>query len=181
MKKIIFTIFAILLFSNSWSQTKAIKNMVGTLNVTNQLIYDVVHGAAYVENTTYTPSVTQNVYTKLTPGMTVSEDTGLTIQGDTIILTKVRDYFIIMTVTLSGANGDDYRLKLYKNNATTGVNGSNHITTTGATNFANLTYFWYLTGISANDNLSFKITNTSNNNDPTITDMKFYIDEVPEN
>jgi hypothetical protein len=144
--------------------------------------YHLAHAAAYREAITYTPAVTQNVYTKITPTFTISEADSITIAGDTITIKTGYDgdYKLDFSLTMSGANGDDFRVKLYKNNATTGVNGSNHVTTTGATNYVSLSYFWYLTDLVAGDDLSFRITNTTDSDDPTITDIKFYIEKKPE-
>jgi hypothetical protein len=178
MKKI-FIFSAIILFFLCVALT-ADKKVTGNINVAGDIKYQFAHAAAYAEAITYTPLVTQNIYTKLRPTFTTSEAANITSAGDSITIVAAGHYLVQFSVTMSGANGDDFRVKMYKNNAITGINGSNHITTTGATNFANLSYFWYVIGLVAGDRLSFKITNTSSNGDPTISDIKFYIRQEPD-
>lgn len=161
------------------AQIKSEEQVVGNVSVTGQVYYSIIHGVSYFEIGVYTPLVTQNIYTKLIPGTTVSEADGITIQGDSIINLTEGDYKVEIVITLTGNNGDDFRVKMYKNGSTTGVNGSNHITTSGAGNYVSLSYFWYLS-LAVSDRLSWYITNTTNNNDPTISDMKIFVYKLPE-
>jgi hypothetical protein len=177
MKKILLTL-SILIFSlTTFGQAAERHNTA--INTIGDITYGFTHAAAYAENISYTPNLTQNVYTKLLPSFTISEATNITIAGDSMTIITPGDYLILFTITLSGANGDDFRIKLYKNNAITGINGSNHITTTGAPNYTSLSYFWYSISLVLNDKLSFRMTNTTNNGDPTISDIKFYIEKKP--
>jgi hypothetical protein len=151
----------------------------GKVNIAGDLAYSFIHGAMYLENGTYSPSVDQNTYTRINPGMTVSEADGMTLSSDQITILTAGDYKIDIVLTLSGTSGDDYRVKMYKNGSATGIPGSNRISTSGTSNYVVLPYFWYA-GFAANDVISFWITNTSSDNNPTISDMKVYIEKKPE-
>ena len=144
-----------------------------SVRINGDLTYDYRHAVAYGEALTYTPAVTQNVYTKLTPTLTTSEADGITIAGDSIKIIKTGDYYVNVVCTFSGANGNDWRLKLYRSRSgvLTAVSGSNHVTSTGASNYVTLNYFWYVVDAAVDDGYSFRMTNTTNNDDPTITDF----------
>jgi|WetSurMetagenome_2_1015567.scaffolds.fasta_scaffold207901_2 hypothetical protein len=151
----------------------------GNVQMTGLLSYNFIHGACYIENASYTPAVSFNVYTKITPGMTVSEADGLTISSDQVTIATAGDYKVDLVITMSGSDGNDYRVKMYKNGSATGIPGSNRISTSGSSNYVVLPYFWYVS-LAASDVLSFYITNTSNSDDPTISDMKVYLEKKPE-
>lgn len=55
-------------------------------------------------------------------------------------------------------------------------------TTTGNTNFQNITITYYLLNLVAGDDISFKVANTTNPGtaDPIISDMAVYIEKKPE-
>jgi hypothetical protein len=154
----------------------------GNVQMTGLLTYNFVHGACYVESISYTPDVTQNLYTQIvpSPAMTVSEQKGLTISNSTITIGITGDYKIDIVLTLTcSAVSDDFRVKMYKNGSAVGIPGSNHISPGGSNQYAVLPYFWYVP-LSAGDVLTFWITNTQSNNDPTISDMKIYLEKKPE-
>jgi hypothetical protein len=152
----------------------------GNVTITGQLYYAFIHGACYAENISYTVPVTQNVYSQInpSPAMTVSEADGLTLANNTITILTAGDYKVDIILTLNGATSEDFRVKMYKGASAYGP-GSNRISTSGATNYVSLSYFWYVSFV-ANDVISFYITNTSSDNDPTISDMKVYLEKKPE-
>jgi hypothetical protein len=165
-------------FTNGTS--RMIIDASGNVQMTGLLAYNFIHGACYIENASYAPSVTQNVYTQITPGMTLTEADGLTISGDQVTIGTTGHYKVDIVITLTSASAsDDFRVKMYKNGSTTGVPGSNHISPGGSGQYCVLSYFWYLP-LTASDVLSFWITNTQSNNDPTISDMKVYLEKKPE-
>lgn len=154
----------------------------GNVQMTGLLAYNFIHGACYVEAINYTPAVTQNLYTQIvpSPSMTVSEQHGLTISNSTITIATAGDYKVDIVVTMTcPGNSDDFRVKMYKNGFATGVPGSNRVSPGGSNQYAELSYFWYLP-LAAGDVLTFWVTNTANDNDPTISDMKIYLEKKPE-
>ena len=158
-----------------------ITNLRGDLTIVGNLKYGFVHAVGSVDATSYTPSVTQNVYTKLVPTIVWRENDGLTCLDSVKILTA-GDYRLDMSIALSGTNVNDFwRVKVYKNGAAfspelgrfrwRGI--TSNVTDTRS-------YFWYLIGLSVNDWISFRITNETGSRNPTITDMKVYIEMKPE-
>jgi hypothetical protein len=158
-----------------------ITNLRGDLTIVGNLKYGFIHAVGSVDATSYTPSVSQNVYTKLVPTIVWREQDGLTCRDSIQILTA-GDYRVDVSIALSGNNANDFwRLKVYKN----GVAFSPELgrfrwrnTSSGVTDTRS--YFWYLTGLAANDWISFRITNETASRNPTITDMKVYIEQKPE-
>ena len=138
----------------------------------------------YLENGSYTPVMTtKNTYYKIAPGaaggMIVSASSGITVVPDSITILSAGFYKIDIVIDMQGANGNDFRVKMFKNHSPTGVAGSGTITTMGAGNRVCLSYF-YFTYLAVNDVLSFWVTNSSNNNNAcTINDMKIYIEKKP--
>ena len=152
----------------------------GNVQMTGLLTCNFIHGACYIENAAYTLAVSQNVYTKITPGMTVSEADGLTIIGDQVTIGTAGHYKVDIVITMTSFGPtDDFRVKMYKNGSATGIPGSNRISPGGTGQYGTLNYFWYVS-LAASDVLSFYITNTANDNDPTISDMKVYLEKKPE-
>jgi len=168
---------AMKLFTNGTSRLTI--DAEGNVQMTGLLTYNFIHGACYLENASYTPAVTQNLYTRINPGMTVSEADGLTISSDQVTIATAGHYKVDLVITMSGSDENDFRVKMYKNGSATGIPGSNHISTSGSTNYVVLPYFWYVS-LAASDVLSFYITNTSDNGGPTISDMKVYLEKKPE-
>jgi hypothetical protein len=144
--------------------------------------YNFVHGVYSADSVSYTPSITKDLYTKLTPSMSSHESDGITFAGDTLTILTAGDYFINISVVFSGTNANDiWRIKIYKNNIPLPSSAGRFvIRTTGAGTVDNRSYFWYLIGLSVNDNISFRITNQTASRNPTFTDMKIYIEKKPE-
>lgn len=152
----------------------------GNVQLTGLLSYNFIQGACYIELASYTPAVSQNVYTWINPGMTVSEADGLAISNDLITVATTGHYKVDIVVTMtSGGVTDNFQVKMYKNGSATGVPGSNRISPGGSGQYGVLAYFWYLP-LMAGDVLSFYITNTASDNDPTISDMKVYLEKKPQ-
>jgi hypothetical protein len=53
------------------------------------------------------------------------------------------------------------------------------LTTTGATNFQNVTWWWYRT-LAAGDDLSWRIANNTNSGDVDCRSLKIYVSKAPE-
>ena len=153
----------------------------GNVTIAGNLKYGFVHAVGSVDATSYTPSVSQNVYTKLVPTIVWREVDGLTCLDSVKILTA-GDYRVDISIALSGTNVNDFwRVKIYRNGAAYSPelgrfrwrNTSSNVTDTRS-------YFWYVEGLAVNDWLSFRLTNETASRNPTITDMKVYIEQKPE-
>lgn len=158
-----------------------ITNLRGDLTIAGNLKYSFVHAVGSADGISYTPSVTQNVYTKLVPSIVWREQDGITCK-DSVQITVAGDYRVDISIALSGANVNDFwRLKIYKN----GVAYSPELgrfrwrtVSSGVTDTRS--YFWYLMGLTANDWISFRLTNETASRNPTITDFKVFIEQKPE-
>ena len=153
----------------------------GSVTIAGNLKYGFVHAVGSVDATSYTPSVSQNVYTKLVPTIVWREQDGLTCL-DSVKILSAGDYRIDIGLSLSGANANDFwRLKIYKNGAAFSPelgrfrwrNLAGGITDTRS-------FFWYVKDLAVNDWVSFRITNETASRNPTITDFKVYIEQKPE-
>jgi hypothetical protein len=167
----------------SWTATPVWSaDSAGNTNQSGDLTYNFMHAVGSADSVNYTPSVTQWNYTKLEPGLTWHEADGITCAGDSMRIQVAGDYVVQFSITSSGANQNDFwRVKIFKNNESfpSSVGRFRWKTTTaGQTDTKN--YFWYIT-VAANDYISFKITNETAARNPTITDMKVYIEKKPEN
>jgi lysophospholipase L1-like esterase len=147
------------------------------LYVNADLKYQFVHGSAY--DLTYTPSLTQNVPLKFTPGMTNTEADYLTIAGDTITV-PAGSYYVRLYMGVASANNDDFEIRCRVNNVEYNTNLVMNGSTTSATNKTPFSYEWYLSELAASSKISFYITNLTNNNDPVITNTHLIITKAPE-
>ena len=123
------------------------------------------------------PTVTQNVYTKITP--TFSTDlAGLISAGDSVTVSAGADgdYYMSVVFTNQNAATDDFALQIRKNN--TSIH-SVRFTGAGASAFVAVSTMHY-EELVAGDDLSLYITNTANGNDPVITEIDWFIYRVHE-
>jgi hypothetical protein len=150
----------------------------GDLTVTGQIKYDFIHMVAYLTGATYTPNVSTNTPFKLVPGMTVTENDGLTIAGDSITIITPGDYKLDI-VGVSTAESANWKLTVRKN-GTLFTSGHCAWTSTGSTIYDNFSWFYYFPSLAAGDDISFYITNETGSNDPTFRALKYYIEMKPE-
>lgn len=152
------------------------------LTINGDLKYLFRHAIGNVESATYTPTVAQNAYTKISTGAVVwSEADGITAVADSMTIVRAGDYFINYSVTLSGSNaGDFWQIKIFKNNIAVDNVGRFRFKTVTNSTTDTRAFFWYLSNLTVGDRLSFYITNETGTRNPTITDMKIYIEKKPE-
>lgn len=147
--------------------------------LTGGVAYNLIHGFAYKDSTSYTPNTPARYqYVRLFPGTVAQDQDGVTIAGDSITIATAGDYFVMLSAAVEGGLNEDYHLKMYKNSATFAQSGC-YVTTTGASNYQNISWFWYAE-LAAGDDLSFWIANNTNANDPTFRSFKFYLEIKPE-
>jgi hypothetical protein len=103
-----------------------------------------------------------------------SESDGLSLSGDTMIVTNSGDYVGNVSITFQGANTKDFLFRIY--NVTQARAEGYHIgaTTTGAGSYANVALPIYL-DVAAGDRLVIQVTCTTDASDPTIQTGLFYI------
>ena len=102
------------------------------------------------------------------------EAVGLTLSSDVMTMTNAGDYFGTVSVTFSASNGKDYQIRC--RNTTQGVTAGYDIgaTTTGATNFTNVTLPLYLEA-AAGDKYEMQIKCTTDGTDPILRSAVFYL------
>ena len=104
--------------------------------------------------------------------MTVNESsTGIVMVGDSCVVQRKISVIFDISLTLSGNNGDDYRLRLTKNGVAVPM-GPMSGTTTGATNFLNISTNVYVEVDSGNV-FKLEITNLTDADDPTVRDVSW--------
>lgn len=158
-----------------------ITNLRGDLTIAGNLKYGFIHAVGSVDATSYTPVVTQNIYTKLVPSIIWREEDGVHCHDSVQILTT-GDYRLDISIALSATNVNDFwRIKIYKNGAAYSPELGRFRWRSMAANITDTrSYFWYLIGCTANDWISFRITNETGSRNPTITDFKVYLEQKPE-
>lgn len=144
----------------------------GNTTITGDLTYALRHGEMVIEGATYTPNLTQNVWFKMVPGMTVTEQDNITLAADSITITTAGSYLVTFTITFSAANGDDFMVGIAKNGT---VVRNVRRTTTGATNYQGAMVQKYMDNLVVGDDISFYIMNITDNDDPTIISTYVYV------
>jgi hypothetical protein len=153
----------------------------GNVVINGLLEYELIHAVGSADSISYTPVVSRWKYKKLTPTLVWHEADGLTCSDSIKVLTP-GDYRIDISVSLSGTNANDFwRIKVFKNNVSFPTSiGRFRFRTVSSGVSDTRSYFWYLEGLKVNDYISFRITNETASRNPTITDMKVYIEKKPE-
>ena len=167
-----------------FGQELFLNNNTVEITADGDLEYAFAHFVGSADSVSYTPTITQNVYTKLIPSMVSHEADHITFAADSLTINSGYDgdYFILISVRLSGANANDaWRIKVYKNASSFPSSVGQFIfrTTTGGYTDTKF-YMWYLPDLVAGDDVSFYITNLSASRNPTIQDMKIYMEKKPE-
>jgi hypothetical protein len=137
------------------------------------------HCYVYADSISYTPLVTQFVYTKINSGVLTIRDTNkITVQGDSIKVQNTGGYLCLASWSVSGGVNDDFRIR-YAINSVFAVppQGRYIFSTDGASNYVSANWFWYW-NLTAGDWISFHITNETDNDDPTFRNIKYYLIKV---
>jgi len=142
----------------------------GDLEVTGLIKNTPPHAAMSFEDETEALSMDQNVWEKLTNAtddlFATIDNEGFTQAGDSITIVTPGSYMINASVSFSGTtNSDVYEFAVFKNE----VLASPKIErTTTSTDIGNVSLPIYLDGLVADDDISLRIRNTSNNFDATL-------------
>ena len=144
----------------------------GKVIIGGDIDYELRHAHVHVDSVSYVPAVAKDVFTTIAPTFTVDETLHVSCAADTMKIQDAGDYYTAISLTLQGANGDDYRIGIFKN----GVRKYSFvITTTGANNYQGGSLNFYLEGLVYGDGLSLKITNLTDSDDPTIRSCTWYL------
>jgi len=105
------------------------------------------YGGFQSKSQTVTCSV-QNTWYHITNGTndlwTGTEAQGMSLSGDVLTITNAGDYSGSLSMTLSGLTGKDFHIRVYNITQTAQAGYIQGISTTGATNFANVTLPLYI-------------------------------------
>jgi hypothetical protein len=126
-----------------------------------------------------TLAVADDTWTKITNATTDLwtglELVGFTLATDVLTVTNAGDYFGKLSITFSALNGKDYQIRC--RNTTQGVTAGYDVgaTTTGATNFTNVSLPLYIEDAAAGDTFEIQIKCTTDGTDPILRSAVFYI------
>jgi len=121
----------------------------------------------------------QNTWYHITNGTndlwTGTEAQGMSLSGDVLTITNAGDYSGSLSMTLSGLNGKDFHIRLYNITQTAQAGYIQGVSTTGATNFTNVTLPLYIEA-SAGDTFRMEVQcTTAAVGNPTFEHAVFYL------
>lgn len=154
-------------------------NIYGTVNLVGEFTYAVPHGIySFSGNTTI--AVSQNVYSKLVLNYSIIDTLGgFVLTGDTFKLKTVGHYTVGVYYTQASlVSTDDFRYQCRLSGVP--LASTNRLSSMGNNNFNIFPYEWYIHVSNANSYISFFVTNTAGNNDPSYSDAKILIFKIPE-
>ena len=102
------------------------------------------------------------------------EGDGISLIGDIMTIENGGDYAGSLSMTLSGLNGKDFQIRFYNITQATQMGYVIGASTTGATNYTNITLPLYLE-LNAGDQLRLETTCLTDASDPTFRSAVFYI------
>lgn len=137
----------------------------GKISTNGDLHYALRHCEIVGEGLSYTPNLTQNVWLKMTPGWTVTEADYITAVNDSITITTAGSYMCWFTISFQAGNNEDYDVGIFKNGV---LIRSIRRTGLGTGNYVGGQIGKYMDNLIVGDDISFRIRNITNSNDPTI-------------
>jgi len=179
MKRII--LLLLLLPSVLIAQFKIELTPIQKVVIPGEVTYNLINFMGSADGVSYTPTITQNVYTKITPGMTAHVINGITFADDSLTIQSAGDYLIYISVAFTAASSSDlWRIEVYKNGAAISNIGRFITRSYASSNPDAISHFWYLPGLAVDDDISFRMTNLSASRNPTIVDFKVYMEKKPK-
>lgn len=145
----------------------------GTIRATGDAYFELPHVALY-RSTDLTISATQNVWYKLSGMTTKYAPSGINVVSDSCQLVKKGHYIIILSMSFSGLNNEVWEYGTFKNGALD-LPSKKRYTGTPDVGDVTVPIEVYSDG---NDWFSFKIRNTTDNDDPTIKSISIIISTV---
>lgn len=144
----------------------------GTIRVSGDAYFDLPH-VGLLRKTDLTISATQNIWYKLT-GFTTKDAGGITVQGDSVQLIKKGHYLVNYTISFSGNNNEVWEAGVFKNGT---LEDPSQLRYTSTADVGNMSMPVYISS-DGDDWFSFKIRNTSDNDDPTIKRISVIISTI---
>lgn len=140
---------------------------------TSGLAYENRPHIALYRNTDLTISASLNVWNNLT-GFTSIDGDYMTLTGDSIQITKAGHFLITWTSSFSGLNNEVWELAVFKNNI---LQEPSQLRYTSTSDVGNMSCPVYVNS-DGNDWFTFKIRNTTDNDDPTIKRTSIIISTI---
>jgi hypothetical protein len=140
--------------------------------INGKFINEPPHASLY-RTSDLTISATQNVWYKIT-GATTKDSYGMTITGDSIQLTTKGSYLFNMNISFSGLNNEVWETGLFKNAV---LESPSQLRYTSSSDVGNMTCLVYVTS-DGDDWISWKIRNTTDNDDPTVKRLSIVLTTV---
>lgn len=136
--------------------------------------------ASFEFDSIYTPAVTEDVYTKITPTFVQEELYRMTFAGDSLTIDSGGDgdYRIFVFFALyDNAGTEDYVFQIRVNDVAVHTFGA---TGAGAATYVSVATMHYEEAMEAGDDISLYVTNTANNNDPNMAYIEWYVERTHE-
>ena len=148
---------------------------IPALKVT-ELDYTPPHASMAFRDSAEVIACTEDVWSKITgnsgPLYVTVDAHGLTVAGDTITIITPGHYVILFGMSFNGGASDVYHSAIYKNNAITTFE-SHRKTANADTGYMGITGF--LASLVAGDDISFKVMNSGDSDDPTMVSSQIFI------
>ena len=155
------------------------------LKINGDMSYNFTHAVGSADSMAFVTGSVRFTYYKInTGGFSWHETVNLLGQGDSVQIQKAGYYKVWVWIAEStSATSDQLRVKLYVNNSPLTIFvGRYLINSQGTGNEMTTGFMWYkTTAYNVGDWLSIRTTNLSANRAITITDIKIFIEKVPEN
>lgn len=143
----------------------------------NDMSFELRHLYIDFQDSSEVIDVTQNIYSYITNQnntlFTTIESANITEAGDTITIVTPGDYLITFSFEVeNGSVGDRYRIGVFKNNVKVFSVGQKF---PSASDSKIITSFYYLNDLVAGDDISLRVTNTVDSDDPTFVTGAVYL------
>ena len=151
------------------------------LTATKDFVYSYPNYSGRATALTYTPNVTVNTPFRLALVLTAIKTKNIAYTGDTALVIAIAgNYKISLNLYLTAtAAGETYKVNVYKNNSLVTI-ANPTVTSTGAAYYFSIPCDWDLQGLNFGNIITFKITNVTNSNDPTIKEVLLMANKKPE-
>lgn len=147
------------------------------LYVNGDISYELAHAEAAFEDSNITISVTQNVYTKITNATNTLFSLGdadyITVDGDSATIIRPGDYWSMLSFEIDGSTNDRFKVAYFKN----GTKVFGMAQKFAAVDAKIISFQYYFENMVAGDDISIRITNLANNNDPVVNSGSLYIEK----
>ena len=180
MKKLLLILFLIPLACDA--QTNLNNNTV-QINNWGDLTYEFPHCVGSADSISYTVTLpSASVYRKINSGLiSWHENDSIVGVGDSVHILLAGDYKVHMWISVTTSNQNDIlRIRTFINNIMPPISYGRFTIASRGAGIAQSMYFMGYFGLAANTWLSWHIENITGARDATISDLKIYVEKVPE-